>query len=595
MRILKFRWSRRTKTAWKNRQEIVRAGLTRRDLLKYGLITTAGVLIPREGLSQWGGGGGGNPTSPPTTPWMEALPIPPVKQPVASLSPAPQVNPLPGEGRTRAHQALTQFPPARLYEVRQREAMHTFHPQLPAQAVWGYDGITPGPTYVARYGQPILVRNFNELPQDHAGFGIPQVSTHLHNGHTPSESDGFPCDFFPFAVGGPQRFYDHHYPNVYAGFTDPAFGSSGDPREAMSTLWYHDHRVDFTAPNVYKGLAGFYLLYNDRDTGDEQTGFRLPSGPYDVPIIFNDKLFDENGQLFFELFTLDGILGDKFMANGKIQPYFRVAPRRYRFRWLNGGPSRFYQMHLTNLQNLSQIINFTHIASDGNLLPASYSTNFVVVSVAERVDVIVDFAPFAGKSIYLENRMEQTNGQGPTGNTKSAGQGNLLVRFDVNLPAVADASAAPPYTFYSLPAPSATELSGATQRSWRFERSNGQWTINGRFFDCDTVQATIPRGSREQWTLEGGRGWQHPIHIHFEEFQIQSRSGSSWGGGSWGGGGGTTSLPAGERGRKDVVRLRESETIRIFMRFRDFVGKYVMHCHNTIHEDHAMMLRWDIV
>jgi FtsP/CotA-like multicopper oxidase with cupredoxin domain len=114
----------------------------------------------------------------------------------------------------------------------------------------------PGPTYHARYGEPILVRNGNALPQNHVGFGIPQVSTHLHNGHTPSESDGFPTDFFPQFIDGSDLFYDQHYPNVLAGFTDPKFeGTQGDPREAMSTLWYHDHRVDFTSQNVYKGLA----------------------------------------------------------------------------------------------------------------------------------------------------------------------------------------------------------------------------------------------------------------------------------------------------------------------------------------------------
>ena len=121
----------------------------------------------------------------------------------------------------------------------------------------------------------------------------------------------------------------------------------------------------------------------------------------------------------------------------------------------------------------------------------------------------------------------------------------------------------------------------------------------GEFFDCDTVRASIPRGSSERWTLEGGWGWQHPIHIHFEEFQVKSRTGDSWGGGSWGGGGwgggGGVVVPQSEQGRKDVVRLRENESIELFMRFRDFVGRYVMHCHNTIHEDHAMMLRWDIV
>src|SRR5439155_1608835 len=165
-------------------------------------------------------------------------------------------------------------------------------PSLPLQTLWGFSIGTPGqinpktgqpypisvpgPLYVAHYGQPVLVRNFNALPPraQNGGFGLPSVTTHLHNGHTPSESDGNPIDFFEIG-----QFYDQHYPNALAGFSVQPFAPTGDINEAMSTLWYHDHRVDFTAQNVYKGLAGFYLLFNQFDTGDEATGFHLPSFP----------------------------------------------------------------------------------------------------------------------------------------------------------------------------------------------------------------------------------------------------------------------------------------------------------------------------
>src|SRR5437870_1019528 len=224
MHLLKHQWSRLARTAWANRQEIIKAGLGRRDLFKMGLLTSAGYL---------------------------------------SVS-----------------------------------------PDLPLQTLWGFAIGTPtenkpidvpGPVYVAHYGEPILVRNFNQLPaQDkNGGFGLPSVSTHLHNGHTPSESDGNPCDFFERGY-----FYDQHYPNVLAGIHSTHPGT-GDINEAMSTLWYHDHRVDFTSQNVYKGLAGFYLLFNDHDTSDENTGFHLPSFPaYDIPMMFADKCFDSSGKLF---------------------------------------------------------------------------------------------------------------------------------------------------------------------------------------------------------------------------------------------------------------------------------------------------------
>ena len=138
------------------------------------------------------------------------------------------------------------------------------------------------------YGTPILIRNYNQLPSDNGGFGLNSVTTHLHNGHTPSESDGFPCDYF--AAG---QYYDQYYPNQLAGFLSTHQGTNGDINEALSSLWYHDHREGFTAQNVYKGLLGHYLLFNDFDTGNETTGFRLPSFPdYDIPMMFADRCFD---------------------------------------------------------------------------------------------------------------------------------------------------------------------------------------------------------------------------------------------------------------------------------------------------------------
>src|SRR5262249_16883042 len=149
------------------------------------------------------------------------------------------------------------FPPPQLYRVTQQAGSVIMSTQLPPQPIWGFDGISPGPTYVASYNTPLLIRNVNSLPATNGGFCLNSVSTHRHNGHTPSESDGFPCDYF-----GAGKFYDQYYPNKYAGFYS-THAPTGDINEAMSTLWYHDHRVDFTSQNVYKGLAGFYLLLNE--------------------------------------------------------------------------------------------------------------------------------------------------------------------------------------------------------------------------------------------------------------------------------------------------------------------------------------------
>src|SRR5215469_1972836 len=412
--------------AAKNRRELIAAHLTsRRDLMKMGLLTASGMLVAKSGLSARAQGvttnnsassgqnsspgtnqncvPGNQTASPQTRAFVTPLTLMPVAQTVRSLTPTPTLNPdtAAGEVRSAPFQAPAidnvRFPvvPSILYNIHQRQFSASHSPDLPAQTIWGFDDGTgprsPGPTYQAFYGRPQLTRNINSLPSvtqlNNTGFGMPSVTTHLHNGHTPSESDGNPCDFY-----GPGHFCDQHYPNVLAGFasTNPP---TGDINEALSTLWYHDHRVDFTSQNTYKGLVGFYLLFNQFDTGDEGTGFHLPSYPqFDIPLVFNDKVFDPStGQLVFDLFNLDGILGDKFLVNGKVQPFLEVQPRRYRFRLLDTGPSRFYEYFLTDLNNLSAQNPFWVIANDGNLLPVPVQVQSVRIGVAERVDIIIDF------------------------------------------------------------------------------------------------------------------------------------------------------------------------------------------------------------
>ena len=617
--------------AFKNRQELIAAGLTsRRDLLKLGLLSASGMLLAKHGLSARAQTAttptstspgsfnlclpGNQAASPTTRAFVEPLPIMPLAQtvPVSSLSPAPTIAPntAGGEVRAASHQApllnpsMFPFPPPRVYQVRQHAIQAVQSPDLPTQTIWAFDdgfhATSPGPTYRANYGVPQLVRNINALPpaNQNGGFGMPSVTTHLHNGHTPSESDGNPCDFYPSG-----NFCDQYYPNVLAGFSFD-HRPTGDINESLSTLWYHDHRVDFTAQNTYKGLLGFYCLFNQFDTGDETTGFRLPSFPqFDIPLAFADKVYDPTtGLLAFDLFNLDGILGDKFLVNGKIQPFLQVQPRRYRFRLLDTGPSRFYEFFLTDPNHLGANNPFFVIANDGNLLPAPVQVTSVRIGVAERVDVIIDFSSFAGKTLYLENRLRQINGMGPVppqglvpgqvecsdafGNLLSdilpAGQGNLLLQFRVSGTKVVDNSVNPMLdhpTFYALPDTTATPR---VTRTFQFDRLNGQWSINGQFMDCNHFRFLVQQNSVENWILFNATGdWTHPIHIHLEEHQILSRN----------------RVPpplAVEHSRKDVTQLRQNERVLLFFRFRDWLGKYPIHCHNVIHEDHAMMGLWNV-
>ena len=630
--------------AAKNRRELIAAGLTsRRDLFKMGLLTSGGMLIAKSGLSARAYGQvatdqpassgtnispgtnqncvpGNQTQSPQTRPFLYPLVVMPLARKVAALSPTPTLNPNTGAGEVRAaaFQAPlinpTRFPvvPVTLYQFNQRQftARQTADTTLPVQTLWGFDDGTgarsPGPTYQAFYGKPQLTRNINSLPPvtqvNNSGFGMPSVTTHLHNAHNPSESDGNPCDFY--SAG---HFCDQYYPNVLAGFNSD-FAPNGDINESLSTLWYHDHRVDFTSQNTYKGLTGFYCLFNQFDTGDSSTGFHLPDFPaFDIPLSFADRVYDPtSGELVFDLFNLDGILGDKFLVNGKIQPFFNVQPRRYRFRMLDTGPSRFYEFFLTNPNNLGATNPYYLIGTDGNLLPHPVQVQSVRIGPAERVDVIIDFSKFAGQTLYLENRLNQLNGQGPVAvdsqvaaqnssstecsavlnssqpAIKPAGTGDLCLQFRVSGTAVTDDSVDPATnpSFYSLPT---TNVAPRIVRTFKFDRLNGQWSINGQFMDCNQFRFTVQQNSSEQWLLTNLTGdWTHPVHIHLEEHQILSRNRVA------------PTVPA-DMGRKDVTQLHPNERVMLFFKFRDWVGKYPIHCHNVVHEDHAMMALWHVL
>ncbi|MBI4320337.1 MAG: multicopper oxidase domain-containing protein [Chloroflexi bacterium] len=595
-------------------RDIQKAGFSRRELLRMGLVAGGAGILAVSGMRDfrpyWAHAADLQLISPPNTPFQDPLPIPSAMTPV-TLSPAPTkaTNPTPvpsarpvvggfTEAARPEHQRWTEFGgvsdtllgfSGRQYESIEMAVPHHYYPTVdgvPPSTLWTFVEAGTGKVgplrLQARYGEPVLHRVHNALPVDNGGFGINQTSTHLHNGHTASESDGGPTHFYDAG-----HFKDFHYPNVRAGFASTHPTSTlngrtvpGDVRETMSFLFFHDHRFDFTAQNVYKGLLSLYHLFSDDidlDTGDETTGLRLPSGEFDIPMVFTDKVFDPTtGQLFFDLFNIDGILGDKFAVNGKIQPFLEVKKRRYRFRLLNAGPARVYEFFFSSGQPFIQISN------DGNLLPRPLTRRSMRMAAAERADVIADFSGASvGDKIYLQNRLEQEDGRGPTGKIVAPTD---IVEFRVVGPEnVADPSRVPGQLL-DLP----DQRPVARERLFHFDRQGGAWTINNEMFEPDVIRAFPKQGSAERWTLTSGNGWLHPVHIHLEEFLLLSRSDQP--------------IPEDEISRLDIVRLgrnaegtRNTGELKIFLQFRDFLGDYPVHCHNILHEDHSMMFRFQVV
>src|SRR5262249_47396245 len=163
-------------------------------------------------------------------------------------------------------------------------------------------------------------------------------------------------------------------------------------------------------------------------------------------------------------------------------------------------------------------------------------------------------------------------GRGPTGNVLAAGQGNNTLRFDVVADPVTDGSADPATIakFYDLP--TTTDAPRIT-RTFQIVRTNGQWAINNQFMNCNTTRFRVKRNKGEKCILEQSPdGSDPPVHIHLEEFQILKINGGG--------------VPAGsvDKSRRDVMRLEHNQQVELYFRFRDFVGRYPLHCHNTVHE-----------
>jgi len=629
-------------------RDIEAAGVSRRDLFKMGLTAGVGGLAAiggRNFLPNLAEAATTGIISPPCTkPWSEPLPIPGTAVSVANFAgplgdkgqcsePHNIYNPGKGpigdyenftEARSEEHQRwdeLGGFAACTKYELMAKEIDWNFYSsaEYPAfnSKVWTYVDMNPNSKgefatgvlrLKAQYGSPVLMRMYNGLPKegrDTQGFGISQCSPHLHNAHNPPESDGGPMRFFDSG-----KWWDYWYPNVRAGFasthktgtirTDAASPKGlwcpGDWKETQSTLWFHDHRMDFTASNVYKGLASFYTLFSkdiNLDTDDETTGLRLPSGQYDIPLLFTDKVLDQTGQMFFDSFNIEGIIGDQQTVNFKIKPYLTVERRKYRFRFLDGGPSRFIELSLSST-NTKVPTTMTRIANCGNLLPKAQVVSSIRLGVAERADVIIDFSKYnPGDVIYLENRLEQLNGKGPTGKILASSTKTQLLKFIVStattLPVDNSATLATLQTQVMVPFPDRTKNPIKIKRKFDFGTSNGAWVVNGKFFSPNLISAYPIEGSQEEWTLTSPGGWAHPVHIHHEEFQITSRNGKA-----------PTALD--DLSRKDVVRIGDAAqgttgttSITFNMQFRDWYGDYPMHCHNVVHEDHAMMIRFKIV
>ncbi|MGH8879079.1 MAG: multicopper oxidase family protein, partial [Stackebrandtia sp.] len=526
-----------------------------------------------------------------------------------------------------------QYKPEKYYLATEREFLTRLHSDYGKTTwTWGVDGSRPGPTYHMRYGEPVLLRRFNKLPSAGTAklaFGLPSTTRHTHNGHQASASDGNPDDWTETG-----DFADHHFTNFPATVADPRSGKRiPDEREKLTTLWYHDHRRDFTAPNVYAGLIGTHLCFDDQDSGDENDpnpyAWRLPSGEHDVPLILQDLSIDENRQLRWEPRDSTGQLGDRFTVNGVIQPHLRVRRRKYRFRVVNASVSRHYRVHLnfalndTGLGADDRFIRMIAVTGDGSILPEPLETESIMLAPAQRVDVIVDFSRFTeGDLLYLENRLEQVHGDGPSGrditDPETVREARLL-RFDVVGGEVTDPSRIPDFL---RPFPSIEPSEITRERRWAFDRSAGRFVINGRPADSKRIDAGIQINTAEEWNFVNiGNAWTHPVHSHLGQWLVQEVNGVpvTWDmvqiapfvtgpddfqrvftksrslGEDYVPGTNVLRGPFCGAYRRDIANLVRNTEMTMYSRWTDFLGRYVLHGDNLVRGDAAMSANVEVL
>jgi spore coat protein A len=427
-------------------------------------------------------------------------------------------------------------------------------------------------------------------------------------------------------------------------------------------LWYHDHAMGITRLNVYAGLAANYLL---RD--DYENSLNLPKGNYEMPLVIQDKSFNEDGSLHYDSkrllqpngdikFDANGnpilsskpeFFGNVITVNGKAWPYLDVEPRKYRFRMLNGSDSRFYNMWLEARDSTGALIAvpegaIIQIGNDGGLLPTAVrnignsQANGLLLALAERADVIIDFSKFpAGTKLTVRNDAPTPYPMGDPvdGNATTS----KVMQFRINKALVGTDTSVVPHNPRPLPplGPASltryVDLQEGTDSLLIFDLSDGTTSerlmilLNGLNFDAPVTE-TPTVNTVEDWIIINNTVDMHPMHLHLVDFEVIEKGSIAPGAYTpANGNGGMPTVAAGglrpdtnpdgspatpdsaytvhpqEGGQKDTVRVPPADElvgsqgyVRIRAKF-DIIGTYMWHCHILAHEDHEMMRPFRVI
>jgi spore coat protein A, manganese oxidase len=511
--------------------------------------------------------------------------------------------PVPGSGIVVARPSATNH-----YAFTQRQIARRLHPELPPTEFWAYDdgfGLSDqagsfGMAVVAEVGSPLRISYTNALPATYPGW-LPvdtrltplgdqvRVMTHLHGGFVAAESDGNP------AVT----------PNGFGqGETQSVIYPNQAPQTAAAMLWFHDHGLGATRLNVAAGLAAAYIVRDHLDTGTEPNPIGIPGGPYEVPLVVQDRRFNPDGTLLYPTSDIAGVtwigeyFGDVMLVNGKVWPFLDVEPRLYRLRILNGCNARILNLSIPGAA-------MWQIGAEGGMWDRPVSTRRVLLAPAERADLLVDFSALANGVTHILN----TTPTPPVSTPAPPLPDVMQIRVGTQV-----TRRGPDAIPAHLPG-RAAQLANPVRTRWitlnEVAAETAAWHLNldaQRFGDPATETPAV--GTVEDWVYVNLTGDTHPIHTHLVTFQVIGRTPfdvdayQAEHGGPEGVPGGIDPtpfatgpmLPASpdERGYKDTVKAHPGQLTRIRAKFELPTGvttpqTYVYHCHILEHEDNDMM------
>ncbi|MBM2841436.1 MAG: Bilirubin oxidase [Bacteroidetes bacterium] len=399
------------------------------------------------------------------------------------------------------------------------------------------NGSYPGPTVRIQRGATFSATLVNQLAEP--------ATAHWHGLIAPEAMDGHPKDPVPVAPGSS---FTYSFPVI----------------QRAGTYFYHAHAHMLTAEHVYKGFAGLFIVDDDNEIP-----LGLPRGNFDVPLVIQDRRSAYQPQFTYAPTMMDvmnGYLGDLVLVNGTPDPYFEVSRTLYRFRLVNGSNARVYKIGFADNHA------FHIIATDGGLKDQAVSTASFFLSPGERVDILMDFSSYSlGQNIVLKSLLF-------TGGGGTQGVDLNIIRFDVTGSQSSGGivpSTLPSITYYN---PSEVVR---TRTFLLSSTMGGGHKINNRTFDLNRIDEEVSGNQLEEWRIVNGTTEFHPMHIHGLLFQVYSRNGN-------------TNLPPSDKGWKDTVLVNPSETVRTLVKFVNYDGIYLLHCHNLEHEDDGMMMNFRV-